>query len=607
MSKLIKRQYDESDFLPMTAEQLKVRRWQQPDIILVTGDAYVDHPSFGVALIGRFLESHGYKVAILAQPNWQSVDDFRALGKPRLFWGITSGAVDSRLNEYASMGHKRRQDVYSPAGKTGLRPGRPLLVYSQRARQAYKDVPIVLGGLEASLRRLVHYDFIEDNIKRSVLTDAKADILVHGMGETAILEIARRLEVGENIREITNIAGTAVPVYKDTKLPEKCVELSAYENIKADSKLFMTAWKDYQKQCNPQGLPVLQDQGSGKVLVNPPAKPLTIEEMDALYELKFTRCWHPSYDKLGGIAALEPVKFSITSHRGCFGGCSFCSIFFHQGKYISCRSQQSIIDEIERLSRRSDFNGTINDIGGPTANMYGMYCKQKIHNCSRPSCIYPDVCKNLNLDYSQMLGLMDKVMKFKKHCQKKLNVYIASGVRHDLALHSKKYIELLAGEFVGGHLKVAPEHYSDKVLKLMGKSGFNKFEEFEKIFDQASKKAHKKQYLVPYFISSHPGCSDDDALDLTEYLVARNWRPRQVQDFVPVPMSLSAAMYVSHVDADMKKIYVSKGHSSKRLQMALLQYYDRKNYRLIADFLKLKHKSKLLSKIDMISRRHNRD
>jgi uncharacterized radical SAM protein YgiQ len=583
-------------FLPMSREEMEQRGWERADIILVTGDAYVDHPSFGVALIGRWLAQLGYRVAILAQPDWRSVDAFRSLGRPRLFWGITSGCIDSRLNDYASMGHRRRQDVYSPGGAVGLRPPRPLLTYSARAREAYNDVPIVLGGLEASLRRLVHYDYIEDRLKRSVLVDAKADLLVYGMAERAIAEIARRLNCGEAIDKFTDIPGTVYKVTSSTAVPDHAVSLPSLSQQQQDSGLVMAAQKQYEQQAQPNGRPVVQQQDPGTIVVTAPASPLTTEEMDIIYDLPFTRCWHWCYDKNGGVPALKPVQFSIMTHRGCFGGCSFCSIYLHQGKYITSRSIESLLAEADQLGFHRQFRGTVSDIGGPTANMYGMNCGKK-QVCSRASCIFPSICRNLRLGFDPLIRMMEAFLKWKGAQPKKANVYVASGIRHDLALKSDEYIDLLARHFVGGHLKVAPEHYCPHVLALMGKPHFDLFEEFESRFTGASHRAGKEQYLIPYFITAHPGCSVEDALKLTEYLVSRHWHPRQVQDFVPVPLTMSTAMYVSGTDSRGKNIYVPRGRAEKRLQAALLQYYNSRNAKIVDEFLRSKNAADLLRKI----------
>jgi uncharacterized radical SAM protein YgiQ len=588
-------------FLPAAAGEMHDMGWSQPDIILVTGDAYVDHPSFGVALIGRWLQKHGYRVAILAQPDWKSADEFRSFGPPRLFWGITSGSIDSRLNNYTALGHKRKKDLYSPAGVTGLRPDKPLLVYAARAREAFKNIPIILGGLEASLKRLVHYDYIEDQLKRSVLIDAKADMLVYGMGERAILEIARRLDSGQSVRELTDIPGTAYPVFGGIKPPTDAVELPALTQQKENKELAMEAQRKYQQQLS-DGKPVVQNQDPGLIVVMPPAEELDEKTIDEIYALPFTRRCHFKYDRLGGIPALEPVQFSITTHRGCFGGCSFCSLCFHQGKEIASRSIGSILDEAQKFSADKQFRGTISDIGGPTANMYGMGCGSS-KGCQRNSCLFPSPCKFLKADYTQIMKMMDTILKWSRADKKKINVYVASGVRHDLALQSDDYIDLLAKYFVGGHLKVAPEHSCPHVCQLMGKPPIEVFEEFENKFQQASLKAGKKQYLVPYFISSHPGCTADDATKLMEYLVKRNQRLEQVQDFTPVPLTMSTAMYVSGMDSKGKKIFIPKGHSEKKLQLALLQYDQPANKKMLINYLSSKGRKDLIAKLKGPSRR----
>lgn len=573
---------------------MRQRGWEQADIILVTADAYVDHPSFGVALIGRWLEKLGYRVAVLAQPDWRSVESFRVLGPPRLFWGITSGAVDSRLNDYMALGHRRKQDLYSPGGAVGLRPDRPLLVYTARVREAYKGIPIILGGLEASLRRLVHYDYIEDRLKRSVLIDAKADLLVHGMGEKAVAEIARHLAAGEKMEDLTNIPGTAYPLTQGRAVPPQAVRLPSLEEQQQEPARVMEAQILYQQQAHPGGKPVIQDQNPAGIAVLPPAPVLPEAELDALYDLPFTRKWHPRYDKVGGVPALEPVAFSLTTHRGCFGGCSFCSIYFHQGKQIGCRSISSLLSEADRCRAHPDFRGTISDLGGPTANMYGMNCPQS-SSCSRTSCLFPEPCKNLNREYGPLLKMMEAMLAWKK--EHAVHLFVASGVRHDLALFSPEYIRLLAGHFVGGHLKVAPEHTEPDVLRHMGKPSFVLFEQFERQFQDASRQAGKEQYLVPYFISGHPGCGMEQAIGLCEYLVDRRWRVRQVQDFTPSPLTLSTAMYVAGRDPQGRKIYVPKGRKEKKLQMALLHYQDPASQKIVFPLLESLGRNELRKKI----------
>ncbi len=583
-------------FLPISAQEIRQRKWEQADVILITGDAYIDHPSFGVAIIGRWLEKLGYRVAILAQPDWMSVEQFRSLGKPRLFWGITSGCIDSRLNDYASMGGRRRQDVYSPGGVTGLRPARPLLVYSARAREAFPEVPIILGGLEASLRRLVHYDYIEDKLKRSVLVDAKADLLIYGMAENAIAQVAKRLDAGQSINQLTDIPGTAYVAYKGKTVPENAVQLPSLNQQQENTLLFMDAYKKYEAQSHTGGIPVVQENDPGKIVVLPPAEPIGSKSLEELYDLPFSRSWHPSYNKQGGVPALTPVQFSITTHRGCFGGCSFCSIGCHQGKQIISRSIDSLLNEAEKIKRHPLFRGTIEDIGGPSANMYRMECEHA-QTCLRASCLFPSACKHAKLDHRSILEMMEAFVRWSSSGSKRINVFVASGIRHDIAIKSNEYLDMLVKYFTGGHLKVAPEHYCSNVLDLMAKPHFDVFEQFEEQFSKAAGRAGKKVYLVPYFISAHPGCSNEDALKLTEYLVSRSWKPRQVQDFVPVPGTASAAMYVSGMNLDRKAIYISKSRKDKRLQAALLQYYQPGNRKIISEYLKRERRGKLLAKI----------
>jgi uncharacterized radical SAM protein YgiQ len=590
---------DERRFLPINWQDMRQHGWDRADMILITGDAYVDHPSFGVAMIGRWLERLGYRVAVLPQPDWRNVEAFRSLGPPRLFWGITSGCIDSRLNDYASMGHRRQADVYSPGGATDLRPARPLLTYAARAREAYPDVPIILGGLEASLRRLVHYDYISDKMMRSVLVDAKADLLVFGMGELAVAEIARRLDQGEPISVMTDIPGTAYRVLRDTTIPANAVRLPSLTRQTENKSLVMEAQEQYQQVIRPSGRAVMQDHDPGTIVVMPPTRPLTTAELDALYDLPFTRQWHPQYTSAGGIAALEPVQFSITTHRGCYGGCSFCSVYFHQGKEVTSRSIDSLLAEADRLAADARFRGTISDIGGPTANMYGTNCANA-QTCSRPSCVFPSPCKDLNRDLGPLMEMMQAFVRWKGGPKSKRHVYVASGIRHDLALDNREYLDLLVGHFVGGHLKVAPEHYCDQVLSLMGKPSFASFERFESLFEEACRRAGKEFYLVPYFISAHPGCTSEHAVELMEYLVSRSWQPRQVQDFVPVPLTLSTAMYVSGQDAGGRPIHVPRGRREKRLQAALLQYYRGSNARLVTEHLQSAGRADLLKAVQRI-------
>jgi uncharacterized radical SAM protein YgiQ len=445
----------------------------------------------------------------------------------------------------------------------------------------------------------VHYDYIEDKLKRSVLIDAKADLLVHGMAEQQIIEIAKRLNNGESIDRLTDIPGTAYTIKTGSPLPDNAVCLPSLAQQQADKSLAMSAQLEYQKHAHPAGSAVIQDQDPGKIVVLPPAEPIESSKLDTLYELPFTRCWHPKYDSAGGVPALKPVQFSITTHRGCFGGCAFCSIYFHQGKDISSRSIESLIAEADRFRSHRDFHGTIFDIGGPTANMFGMKC-DKAGTCSRSSCLFPAICRNMRVDYGSQLKMFEAFLKWKTTETKKSNVYVASGIRHDLALQNSDYIDTLTRHFVGGHLKVAPEHYCPYVLDLMGKPGFEIFEEFEARFNEATRKAGKEQYLVPYFISAHPGCQIDDAIKLTEYLVRRHWRPRQVQDFVPVPLTLSTAMFISGRDTKEHSIHIPRGRSEKRLQAALMQYYQKQNVKIISDCLRNNQRGELFREIQRL-------
>lgn len=581
--------------LPTNREEMAARGWHELDVIIITADAYVDHPSFGAALIGRLLEQQGYKVGILAQPDWRTCRPFCEMGPPRLFWGITGGAVDSRLNHYSSMGHRRQEDAYSPGGKWGLRPDRPLAAYSARVREAYKGIPIILGGLEASLRRLVHYDYVEDQLKRSVLADAKGDLLVHGMGEKAVLEIARRLAAGEGLHRLIDIPGTAYLLRGGRDAPPNILELPGLAEQKENPARIMEAQTLYQYEAHPAGRAVRQAQDPGTLIVMPPAPPLSSAQLDGLYALPFTRRWHPRYNKDGGVPALETVRFSLTTHRGCFGGCSFCSISLHQGKEIVSRSSASILAELEEIERHEYFRGSISDLGGPTANMYGMRCGRETP-CERRSCLFPSACPHLKQNYEPLLTLLERVAGWSESGKKK-SVAVASGVRHDLALANTDYLNLLCQRFVGGHLKVAPEHYSDEVLALMGKPHFAVFEAFESAFAQAARRAGKELYLVPYFITGHPGCDMDQALRLGEYLLERGWKLRQVQDYTPIPLSLSAAMYASGLDTQGRRLHVPRGRSEKRLQMALVKYHDDALAPLARDYWHQRGRGDLAAKI----------
>jgi uncharacterized radical SAM protein YgiQ len=539
-------------------------------VILITGDAYVDHPSFGAAVIGRVLEADGFRVGVIAQPDWRATADFMKLGKPRLFFGVTSGNIDSMLHHYTAAKKLRRDDPYSPGGRHGLRPNRALIVYANRLREAYKDVPIVLGGIEASLRRLAHYDYWDGAVRRPVLFDAKADILVYGMGERAIRTIARLLDTGDGMRnaKLRSIPGTAVILGKqeveEAQGPD-CVELPSFEDAVCSKDAFNRAFTTTTNEANPFfGKRLLQKNADRWLLQNPPALPLETGELDRIHELPYQRAAHPSYRE--PVPALETVKWSVVSHRGCYGGCSFCTLYFHQGPVIQSRSIESVVREVRTLSARKDFKGTITDIGGPTANMYGTNCKanKRGHDCRRRSCLAPQMCHNLKTDQFESVRLWRAVMDVPGVKQ----VYVASGVRHDLALRDTRYLKNLIQERTGGHLKIAPEHVSARVLRLMNKPEAGLFAEFVDAFRHFSA---KEQYLVPYLISSHPGCGTEDMDQLREFLQERRIKVEQVQDFIPLPMTASAAMYHTGKDPFTgRNVYVEWTAAGKQGQRNML-------------------------------------
>ncbi len=600
-----------SRFLPTTRADLEARGWDAVDIVIVTGDAYVDHPAFGPVLIARFLEGRGFRVGLIAQPDWRSAEPFRALGRPRLFFGVSAGNLDSMLNRLSSQKKNRGRDPYSPGGRTGCRPDRASMVYAQRCREAYKGVPVILGGIEASLRRTAHYDYWSDTVRRSILLDSKADLLVFGMGERPIWEVAQRLDAGEPIDRIRDVRGTAW-VVRERELPSLLerrstrigdggiVELPSFEEVRTDRHAYARMTRLFQKETNPlNGRPLLQRHGRRAVYFNPPALPLDDDagdgpdaiSMDALYDLPFTRVPHPSYD--APIPAYETVKHSIVLMRGCFGGCTFCSITEHEGRIIQSRSAASVLREVRALRRMGDFRGTITDLGGPTANMYKMRCNSPTAEqaCRRLSCVHPTICKNLDTDHGPTIELMRKVRETDgvKH------VFIASGVRYDLAERSPAYVEELARHHVGGHLSVAPEHVNDRVLQKMKKPGIAAFERFKEMFECASRKAGKEQYDVPYFISGHPGCTLEDMVELALWLKAKGYRPRQVQDFIPTPMSVASTMYYTGLDPFTgEEVYVARGLREKKLQKALLFYWSKDWWDLAREALRIVGRTDLI-------------
>ncbi len=571
----------------MTLEETRARNWDELDIILVTGDAYVDHPSYGAAVIGRVLESRGYRIGIIAQPDWRSPKNFKILGRPKLFFGITAGNLDSMLANYTSNRNYRREDEYSPNGRTGLRPDRATILYANRVKESFPGVPVVIGGIEASMRRLAHYDYWSDKVRRSILFDSKADILVYGMGEKQTLEIAGRLKTGESIKDLTNIKGTVVASSNPDNFKYH-IMLPSFEEVCGDKDKFNQAFKTLYLEADPKrGHTIVQKHGERFAVQLPPGDPLAREEIDSIYALPYLRRAHPKYDKDGGIPGLETVKFSIISHRGCCGACNFCSLYLHQGRIVQSRSPGSILEEARRLTEDPDFKGTITDIGGPTANMYMAECNEWKASgaCKARQCLMPGKCKNLILGYRDTLKLWEAVSKLPgvRH------LFIGSGVRYDLLTgkDSESYLKALCKDHVSGRLKVAPEHTENKILRLMNKPPFERYEEFAKKFDAASRSAGKKQFLVNYIVSAHPGCTLEDALNLSLSMMKRYIHPEQIQDFIPLPMTISAAMYHTGKDPMTGSgIYVAKGLRERKLQRALIQYDNPKNRKYVIEALK---------------------
>ncbi|MEM9191811.1 MAG: YgiQ family radical SAM protein [Myxococcota bacterium] len=588
-------------FLPTTRREMEARGWDELDILIVNGDAYVDHPAFGGALIGRFLEGRGYRVGMIAQPRVSDIDDIARMGPPRLFVGVTAGNLDSMLNKLTAQKKVRSEDQYSPGGRTKMRPNRASIVYSNLCRRAFSGVPIVIGGIEASLRRIAHYDYWSDSIRRSVLLDAKADLLIFGMGERPVWEVADRLAAGERVADLRDVRGTAhvlgkgqwehleLSRYVPDGLP---IRLPSYEEVVDSTEAFSRMSGAFQRETNPgNGRPLIQPHGHQAVYFNPPAEPLSTELMDGLYDLPFTRVPHPSYDE--PIPAYETVKHSIVTMRGCFGGCSFCSITEHEGRVIQSRSEASVLREVRALRRMDGFRGVISDVGGPTANMYQMRCRdEKIEkSCRRLSCVHPGVCENLVTNHQPLIQLLRKV-RSERGVKK---AFIASGVRYDLAERSPEFIDELATHHTGGQLSVAPEHVDDDVLDKMKKPGAESYERFAEMFACATEKSGKDQHLVPYYISGHPGSTLGSMIDLALYLKRRGLRPRQVQDFIPTPMSMATSMYVTGLDPfSQKPVYTAKDLREKRLQKALLQYWDASQHDLAREALRRAGRAELI-------------
>ncbi|TAH40719.1 MAG: YgiQ family radical SAM protein [Betaproteobacteria bacterium] len=640
-------------FLPMSRTEMDALGWDQCDVILVTGDAYIDHPSFGMALVGRLLEAHGYRVGIISQPDWQSADPFRALGRPRLYFGITAGNMDSLVNRYTSDRKIRSDDAYTPGAEAGRRPDRAVTVYAQRAREAYPDASIVIGSIEASLRRIAHYDYWSDKVRRSVLPDSKADILLFGNAERALVALTRRLAAGEPIGQIRDLRGTAFMVKPGWKPGEEweeidslaldkpgrvdrhadpyamapapaqqavdggqpvrivpaaervaarrarrehqVVRLPAYEQVKDDAVMYAHASRVFHLESNPGNARALvqrhgEGPGARELWLNPPPVPLTTAEMDFVYDRPYARAPHPSYGD-ARIPAWDMIKFSINIMRGCFGGCTFCSITEHEGRIIQSRSHDSIIHEIEEIrDRQPDFKGHITDLGGPTANMYRMACKSKAieQNCRRLSCVYPGICENLNTDHSSLIELYRKA----RAVPGVKRITVGSGLRYDLAVRSPEYVKELVTHHVSGLLKIAPEHTEDGPLSKMMKPGIGTYEAFARMFEKFSKQAGKKQHLVPYFIAAHPGTTDEDMLNLALWLKRHNFRLDQVQTFLPTPMAMATTMYhtrknpLKKVSADSELVETARAGRIRKLHKAFLRWHDPENWPLLREGLK---------------------
>ena len=581
-------------FLPMTKQDMAERGWDALDFVFVSGDAYVDHPGFGPAILCRLLEKHGYRVGIIAQPDWRGREDFCQLGRPRLAFLVSGGNMDSLLNKFTAAKKKRREDAYSPGGRTDCRPERAVVVYANRLREIWPGVPVVIGGVEASLRRLAHYDYWTDSVRRSVLMDSGADLLVYGMGERQVLEIAAELHRGTDVGAIQDVRGTCCRV-PDFDYVYDYLRLPSFDEVKADKKAFAEAFRlEYLEQDAIRGRKLVQRNGEACVVQNPPALPLSEEEMDEVYDLPYLRTYHPRYEAEGGVPALQEVEFGIVSHRGCFGGCHFCAIVSHQGRIIQRRSHASILREAEALTRRPGFKGYIHDVGGPTANFRRPSCDEQLvrGTCRGKECLSPSPCRRLIADHSDYSALLQKlraVPGVKK-------VFIRSGIRFDyLMLAKDDFLETVCRRHISGQMKVAPEHVSDRVTRLMGKSGRNVYVRFAERFRRVNARLGKKQYLVPYFMSSHPGATLNDAVELAEFIRDSGCRPEQVQDFIPTPGTLSTAMYHTGIHPlTGEAVYTAKTPKEKRMQRALMQYWLPENRSLVREALRAAHREDLI-------------
>ena len=582
-------------FLPICKQDMLDRGWEQCDFVYVIGDAYVDHPSFGHAIISRILESHGYSVGIISQPDWKNPKSIDIYGRPRLGFLVSGGNMDSMVNHYSVTKHRRKTDAFTPGGEMGKRPDYATIVYCNLIRQTYKDVPILIGGIEASLRRLGHYDYWSESMKRSILLDSQADILMYGMGERSIVELADALNAGMEAKDITYIDGT---VFKTTQLDDSLptIVLPSFEELKQNKRKYAESFKIQYSNCDPFTAKRLAEPcGKEFVVQNPPQKPLTTEEMDAVYGLPYMRSWHPSYAKKGGVPAIEEVQFSLVSNRGCFGACSFCALTFHQGRIIQTRSHESILSEAEVMVKHKDFKGYIHDVGGPTANFRHPACEKQLTKgaCGGRQCLYPTPCKNMKADHTDYVALLRKLRKIpgvKK-------VFVRSGIRFDYLLADKKdtFFKELVQFHISGQLKVAPEHVSDVVLDKMGKPRNAVYNKFVDKYFALNKQYGMNQYLVPYLMSSHPGSTLKEAIELAEYIREMGYNPEQVQDFYPTPSTLSTVMYYTGLDPrTMEKVYVPTDPHEKAMQRALIQYRNPKNYYLVREALMKAHREDLI-------------
>ncbi|MBU3181348.1 YgiQ family radical SAM protein [Clostridium psychrophilum] len=572
----------DNKFLPINKKDISDRGWTELDFIIVTGDAYVDHHSFGTAIISRVLESEGYKVGIIAQPNWKDIEDFKKLGKPRLGFLVNSGNMDSMVNHYTVSKKIRDKDMYSPGAKMGLRPDRATIVYCNRIREAYKNVSIIIGGIEASLRRFAHYDYWSDKVRKSMLIDSGADLLIYGMGEKQVVKIAKQLNEGVEIKCITQVLGTCY-VTENIDNIDNYIEIDSYKDVCRDMHKYSHAFKiQYDEQDPIRGAGIIQKHTNKYLVQNKPEMPLTREELDKVYNLPYQKNYHPSYEALGGVPAIEEVQFSLVSSRGCFGSCAFCAITFHQGRIVQSRSEDSIIQEAIEITKLKDFKGYIHDVGGPTANFRNPACAKqlKVGTCKDRQCLHPSPCKNLDVDHMEYLKLLRKL----RELPNVKKVFVRSGLRYDYIMADKDetFLNELIKHHVSGQLKVAPEHISHNVLKYMGKPAGKTYDKFLEKFYKATQKIQKKQYVIPYFMSSHPGSTLVSAIELAEYLRDINYQPEQVQDFYPTPGTLATTMFYTGIDpVTLDKVHIPKTKNEKAMQRALLQYKDPMKFDLV--------------------------